>query len=190
MHYKIFNQFVGASFIAIYILSYYISPLAIGIIIVLNILSIGYSLYVSKLEKAKLKDMLFCIRQGLSAKRFILPLIFFIGYYVFEYFLDDYLGLSDKDDNSFYYMLPLFFAMWIVTKQQIFIDSIRVFKEGLKLPGSTSKIIKWSNITSIEFENESITITTSKKLKSFKVLKADIQGVKTLRKILDQTRTY
>jgi hypothetical protein len=169
---RAFNALVGSVFLIIYTIGHYEFPLLIPITIILNISCILFGFYVQKINEREAARVLLFVRIGLSA-RTILPLLLSITVYLsFEYFLDYYLDLS-KQDSPFIYTVPLIIAMYFGMKHQNLINSIRIYQNGIKLPGPSSKIIHWENIKAVSRSKDSIIIQINNTVKKLKIVRID-----------------
>ena len=64
--------------------------------------------------------------------------------------------------------------MYFGMKHQNMINSLRVYQNGVQLPGPLSKIIHWKNIQALSRSKDMILIQINDKVKKIKILKNDL----------------
>ena len=166
----------GISFLGVYLLAHVdieYKYLIYAAIISVNAI-LGLLVYFQR--KNEIKNIIGLIRTGLSIKTFA-PLIFSFACFISaEYFVDYYFELSESEYLTLL-LIPLFGTTILSNAYQSFVFGIRVFKEGIKLPGAQSKLIHFQNITEISRKDNITTIMYNNKIKSFSILKQDLDNI-------------
>ena len=170
---RIFDVLVSIAFITIYIIGHYEFSLLIPITILINILCIAFGFYVSTVNKKHSQKIMMFIRTGFSIRTILPPILSIGAYFSFEYSIDYHLDLSQKE-SPFIYAAPLIIAMYFGMKHQNMINSLRVYQNGVQLPGPLSKIIHWKNIQALSRSKDMILIQINDKVKKIKILKNDL----------------
>ena len=170
---RIFEATITLSFLIIYVLGHYDFPLLLPIVVFINTCCIGFGYYIGTLHKKDVHSIIFSIRVGVSLKN-TLPLFISLGlYFILEYAIDYFLDLF-KRESPFIYVAPLILAMYFGMKYQSTMNSIRIYKNGIKLPGSYSEIIPWDHIQSVEREHTVARIQYNNNIKTIKIIKPDL----------------
>lgn len=170
---RIFNTFVGTAFLAIYFIGHYEFTQLIPTIISINFLCIAFGFYVGKVNKKQISKIIISVRIGVSVKT-IIPLFLTLGAYIaFEYLLDYHMDLSEKE-SPFIYSAPLIIAMYFGMKHQNIINSLRVYQNGIRLPGPLAKTNSWQTIQTVSRNKDLAIIQINNKIKNVKILKNDL----------------
>lgn len=166
----------GISFLGVYLLAHV--DIEYKYLIYTAIISVNalFGVLVFLQRKTEIKNIIGLVRTGFSFKTFA-PLIFSFACFISaEYFVDYYFELSESD-NLTLLLIPLFGTTILSNAYQSFVFGIRIFKEGIKLPGAQSQLIHWQNITEISRKENITAVSFNGKTKSFSILKQDFNNI-------------
>ncbi len=169
----------GISFLFVYLLAHIELDHKYLIYVLIIAVNLVLGLRIYFLRKKEIKNIKGLIRTGISFKTFA-PLIFsFVCFVSAEYFVDYYFQLNESDYLTLL-LIPLFGTTILSNSYQSFIFSLRIFNDGIKLPGAQSKLKLWKDVKEISRKNSLVTIKFHEKTKSFLILKKDLENIDNL----------
>ena len=177
------NKLIGLSYYVLIILSVFTEQIIMFILISVFCLSIGIKQFLSDKKLLKTTELYVRIKDPkITFKNIIILIAYIIGAILIFFTLKQLFNINVLTplDNEFHLIIS--FATILTNYYHHFIDSIKSFKSGIKLPGRGQSIVKWQDIEDIKFIDElTLTIKTNSFSNSFNIDSKDYEDAKKIK---------
>ena len=177
------NKLIGLSYYILIILSAFTDQILIFILISMFCLSLGIKQFLSDKKLLKTTDLYVRIKDPkITFKNIIILIVYIVGAILIFFTLKQLFNLNILTSLDYEFHLLISFATILTNYYPHFIDSIKSFKSGIKLPGRKQSIVKWQDIEEISLKNElTLTIKTNGFSNTFNIDSKDYKDAKNIK---------